>query len=73
MQQQDLAQQAHDYNQIVLEYEALDHKIDALLAAHGGISRNLSDENFVEYKHLVDLRDVAYNKMKALERTLLDE
>ena len=70
---QDLAAKAHEYEQTVLEYEKLDRQIDGLIAAHEGHSRNLSDEDYVHYRELVDLRDLAYNKMKTLEYALLDE
>lgn len=69
----DAANQAHAYNESVLDYERLDREIDQLLAAHGGASRNLSDTDFAHYRELVELRDLAYNKMKTLERGLLDD
>jgi hypothetical protein len=73
MSTNDLASQAHEYNRLVIEYERLDKSIDTLLAAHGGASKNLSDEEFAHFRELVDLRDLAYNRLKTLERTLLDE
>jgi hypothetical protein len=73
MSTSDPASQAHEYNRLVIEYERLDKTIDDLLGSHGGASKNLSDEEFVHYRELVDLRDLAYNRMKTLERTLLDE
>jgi hypothetical protein len=62
-----------EYQQAVLEYERFDEEVDALLSASGGRSEDLSDEDFVRYRELQDLRDLAYNQMKALERSLLDE
>jgi hypothetical protein len=67
------AEKAHEYQQSVLHYEALDKQIDDLLQSRGGVSENLSDEDFAHYRELADLRDLAYNRMKTLERALLDE
>jgi hypothetical protein len=67
------AEKAHEYQQSVLQYEALDKQIDDLLQSRGGVSENLSDEDFAHYRELADLRDLAYNRMKTLERALLDE
>lgn len=69
----DVITQAHEYDQLVQHYETLDRQIDSLIGSHGGASKNLSDEEFAHYRELVELRDLAYNKMKTLERTLLDE
>jgi len=67
------AARAAEYNKASLEFEALDQQIDALLQLHGGHSEDLSDEEFVRYRELADLRDLIYNRMKALERSLFDE
>ena len=72
-QTQDLAGKAREYQQAVLEYEGLAHQITKLLSAHGGITRNLSDEDYAAYRELAERRDLAYNRMRTLERTLLDE
>ncbi len=32
-----------------------------------------TDEDYARYRELADLRDLAYNRMKTLERALLDE
>ncbi len=69
----DPAAKAQEYQKSVLEYEALDRQIDELLSARGGVSENLSDEDYAHYRELADLRDLAYNRMKTLERSLLDE
>ncbi len=70
---QDPVARAHEYDQSVRAYEDLDSQIDALLSSRGGMSQNLSDEDYIHYRELVDLRDLAYNLMKTLERALLDE
>lgn len=69
----DPAERAQAYQQTVLQYEALDQQIDALLQSSGGRTEDLSDEAFVRYRELADLRDLTYNRMKALERGLFDE
>jgi hypothetical protein len=61
------------YREAVLAYEALDAKIDELLQSRGGHTEDLSDEDYVRYRDLASLRDLAYNRMKTLESQLLDE
>ncbi len=70
---QDSAAKAREYEQSVLAYEKLDKQVDELLSSRGGHSDDLSDEDYVRYRELAELRDLAYNRMKTLERTLLDE
>ena len=70
---QNLAEKAQQYRQSVLDYEALDEQIDSLLQSRGGHSDQLTDEEYTHYRELADLRDLAYNRMKTLERSLLDE
>jgi len=70
---QDPAARAKEYQESVLHYEELDAQIDNLLQSRGGASENLTDEEFAHYRELADLRDLAYNRMKTLERALLDE
>jgi len=72
-QAQDLAAKAREYQRSVLEYEGLAHQITQLLSAHGGITRNLSDEEYATYREMAERRDLAYNRMRTLERILLDE
>jgi len=55
------------YRRLVLEYEALDEEIDALLADHKGATENMSDEDFDRYRELAHRRDTLYNQMKTLE------
>ncbi len=71
--QQDAASKVHEYEQSVIEYESLGKQIATLLTARGGQTENLSDEDYAHYRELADLRDLAYNRMKTLERALLDE
>jgi len=67
------AERAREYQQSVIAYEELDKQIDNLIQSRGGVSENLSDEDYAHYRELADLRDLAYNRMKTLERELLDE
>lgn len=62
-----------EYQESVLAYEALDEQIDSLLQSSGGHTEDLTDEQYIRYRELADLRDLAYNRMKALESSLLDE
>ena len=61
------------YERSVLEYEKLHQEIIELLSSRGGHVDSLSDEEFAHYRELADLRDLAYNKMKNLEKELLDD
>lgn len=70
---QNPAAKAQEYQQAVLAFESLDAQVDRLLSTHGGHTKDLSDEDFAHYRELAELRDLAYNRMKTLERTLLDE
>lgn len=65
--------QVQRYQQLVLEYEALDEQIDSLLAQHGGASEKLSDEEFEQYRELAHRRDYVYNQMKAMEQIVLGD
>jgi hypothetical protein len=69
----DAAARVHEYEQSVLEYEKLGEQIADLLTSRGGVTENLTDEDYAHYRELADLRDLAYNRMKTLERALLDE
>jgi hypothetical protein len=61
------------YEQAVLEYERLSKEIVSVLSSKDGHADKLSDEEFAHYRELADLRDLAYNKVKTLERGLLDD
>jgi hypothetical protein len=62
-----------EYQEAVLAYEKLDEQIDQLLQSRGGHTEDLSDADYVHYRELASLRDLEYNRMKTLERALLDE
>ncbi|HEX2908251.1 MAG TPA: hypothetical protein VHO69_15375 [Phototrophicaceae bacterium] len=63
--------QVQQYRKLVLEYEALDEEIDALLERNHGATEKMSDEDFEHYRELAFRRDYVYNQMKAMERRIL--
>lgn len=65
--------QTQEYQRAVLDYEALERQVTDLLAANGGVTRNLSDESYALYRELAARRDIAYSRVKTLERDLLDD
>lgn len=66
-------QQVQLYRQLVLEYEALDEQIDALLARHGGATEKMPDDDFEQYRELAHRRDYVYSRMKAMEQLVLGD
>lgn len=67
----DLRQQVEDYRRIVLQYEAIDEAIDALLAPHGGDAEAMSMDELERYRSLARERDDLFNEIRMLEETLL--
>ncbi len=65
--------QAQQYQKLVLAYEALDQKIDALMESVGGHSENMSPADLATYRQLAQERDELYNQMKEIEAGWLDE
>lgn len=61
------------YRTIVLQYEAVDAEIDALIMAHGGGSEKMTDEGRAHYRELANRRDELLNEMRLLEKQLLDD
>jgi hypothetical protein len=61
------------YREIVLQYEALDEAIDALIMAAEGKPENLSPDGFQRYRDLAHQRDELQNEMRWLEQQLLDD
>ncbi len=59
------------YQKLVLEYEALDEEIDALLARNRGVTEQMSDDDYERYRELAHHRDFVYNQMKELESQIL--
>ena len=72
-QAQDLVVKVGECEQAVLEYERLTHQIARLLAMSGGLTRNLSDDDFATYRELAERRDLVHNRMQTLEWVLLNE
>jgi len=60
----------HEYRKLVLLYEALDEKIDALIMANDGGTENMSDDDLKEYRDLAHKRSEVRNEMRILERQL---
>jgi hypothetical protein len=66
--------QVQQYRKMVLVYEALDEKIDALLMLHGGFTEQMSPQELQHYRELARQRDDVQNEMRALEHELqIDE
>jgi hypothetical protein len=65
--------QVERYRKTVLEYEALDREIDALLMANNGATEEMSAEELAQYRDLAQRRDERYNQLKALERQLFKD
>ena len=72
-QVQDLAERICEIQYVILEYEKLSHQISRLLAENDGVTRNFSDEDYATYRKLAERRDLAHNRMRTLERLLLNE
>ncbi len=62
-----------EYQRLVLEYEALDEEIDALIAHHRGATEHMPDEAYQRYRELANHRDYVYNQMKRLEREIFPD
>lgn len=69
----DLRAEMRRYQQIVLEYEALDKQIDALLMQYGGASENMPPSELQRYRMLARQRDELQNDMRSLEQILLND
>ena len=60
-----------EYRKLVLLYESLDAKIDALIMEHDGAAENMSGEDRARYIELARQRDEVQNQMRQLEQELL--
>jgi hypothetical protein len=60
------------YQQVVHSYEALDERIDALLASYGGNVDQMSDTDKQHYREMARQRDELQNELRILEHDLLD-
>lgn len=67
------SEQAQLYQNLVLAYEELDKKIDALMESVGGHSENMSPKDLASYRQLAQERDDLYNQIKEIEASWLDE
>jgi hypothetical protein len=61
------AERAQEYQNLVLKYEDLDTKIDALLDRNDGASENMSAADRETYKTMARERSEIYNQIKAIE------
>jgi hypothetical protein len=62
-----------EWDEVVLTYESLKHQIDCLLLSNGGITRNMSDDDYISYRQLAINRDLVCHMMQVLEHELLEE
>jgi uncharacterized protein YukE len=58
------------YREAVEAYERLDAELDKLLQSRGGHTKDLSDDEFEQYRQLANRRDLAYNHLKTLEQAI---
>ncbi len=65
--------QAQHYQNLVLAYEELDKKIDALMESVGGHTENMSPEDLQRYRQLAAERDELYNQIKEIEAGWLND
>jgi len=62
-----------EWDELVITYESLAHQIACLLLANGGITRNMSDTDYMEYRQLAMRRDLVSHMIQVLEYNLLNE
>ena len=62
-----------EWDELVLTYESLKHQIACLLLANGGVTRDMSDDDYINYRQLAMRRDLVCHMMQVLEHDLLDE
>lgn len=58
------------YNKLVLEYEALDEKIDNLIMANDGGTEHMSETDVKQYRQWAQQRTEILNEMRILEQQL---
>jgi predicted nuclease with TOPRIM domain len=66
----DLRDQLARYQALVLDYEALDERIDELLDAYGGNVDQMSGKDKQTYRELHRRRDELQNDMRMMEHSL---
>lgn len=60
-------EQVQHYKQLVLDYEAVDAKVDALLENNGGHTEKMSASDMQTYRQLASQRNDLFNQIKAIE------
>lgn len=68
--EQDVLAKVQTYRKLVLQYEALDAEIDALIMRHGGSSDSMTEADRERYRELARQRDEVQNDMRLLEQEL---
>lgn len=71
--EQDMLFKVQKYRTVVLIYEGLHEQINKLIMANGGMTENMSRDDFQRYRELAQKRDEVLNEMRYLETLLLDE
>lgn len=68
----DLRADLDRYQSLVRAYEALDERIDGLLASYGGNVDQMSAQDKQRYREMFRQRDELLNDMRMLEQTLIN-
>lgn len=68
----DLRADLDRYQSLVRDYEALDERIDGLLASYGGNVDQMSAQDKQHYREMFRQRDEFLNDMRMLEQTLIN-
>ena len=69
----DLLDQVKIYQRKVLEYEAINDDINALIMANSGRSEDMSDDDLKRYRELAHQRDEMLHDIRWLEQQLLND
>jgi len=69
----DLLDQVKIYQRKVLEYEAINDDINALIMANSGRSEDMSDDDLKRYRELAHKRDEMLHEIRWLEQQLLND
>ncbi len=70
---ENMLDKVQNYRKIVLIYEGLNQKINALLEMNNGATENMSTDDFDQYRIWARQRDELQNEMRQIEQQLLDD
>jgi len=70
---QKLGMKVGECERALLEYECFVRQIMKLLATVGGVIGNFTNEELYAYHCMAEQRDLAYHRLRTLERELLSE